>query len=514
MPSPCTSLPLLTGRITLSEALEEEDNILGKLTYPEKRLNFCSHLHVHAKEIETIVSHHLHVPGETCRVPWVDEWIHGSFNVCIPVYVNGEKSVIIRFPLPYKVGEATSPGNVEEKLRCEVATYAWVQSHCPSIPTAKLWGFGFPNGPIFTSLDRAPFLSRLTWYIRRSIRWMLGKPPPSGYVMHTHKLQFVPGYMLLDFVHGRMLSETWDTLREDDERRRTLYRHISQTMLSLARFHFPRIGSLTMDNHGVVGLRHRPLTLHLHQLENEGVPTDIPRDSTYTTSDGYARDLLACHDNRVRHQPNTILDYADGQSQLSALTMMRALLPHFTNRARRHGPFPLMLTDLHPSNIFVDEDWRVTCFIDLEWACSRPAEMLHPPHWLTGRAIDQLSAAHLDAYSERHDEFMAVFEKEERARGHGDAALAEIMRTGWKTGTFWYFSALDSVNGLYNLFLQHIQPIYGEAAMKDWKDFERVVAPYWTADSLEFIDQKVRERELYLEQVKEAFRRSGEGEST
>jgi hypothetical protein len=32
----------------------------------------------------------------------------------------------------------------------------------------------------------------------------------------------------------------------------------------------------------------------------------------------------------------------------------------------RHGPFPLQLTDLHASNIFVDEDWNITCLIDLE----------------------------------------------------------------------------------------------------------------------------------------------------
>lgn len=145
--SPFTSLPLLAGRITLSEALDEEDDILRKLTYPEKRLDFCSYLHAHAKELETIVSHHLHISRETCRAPYVDEWMHGSFNVCIPIYVNGEKRVIIRFPLPYKIGEPTSPGNAEEKLRCEAATYAWMQSHCPLIPIPRLWGFGFPNGP-------------------------------------------------------------------------------------------------------------------------------------------------------------------------------------------------------------------------------------------------------------------------------------------------------------------------------------------------------------------------------
>lgn len=145
--SPSITLPLLTGKITLSEALDEEDDILEKLSYPEKRLNFCNYLHAHANEIESIVSHHLSISRDLCRAPWVNEWIHGSFNVCVPIYVNDEKKVIIRFPLPYKIGESAYPGNAEEKLRCEVATYAWIQSHCPSIPIPGLWGFGFPSGP-------------------------------------------------------------------------------------------------------------------------------------------------------------------------------------------------------------------------------------------------------------------------------------------------------------------------------------------------------------------------------
>lgn len=184
---------------------------------------------------------------------------------------------------------------------------------------------------------------------------------------------------------------------------------------------------------------------------------------------------------------------------------MRALLPHFINREPRHRSFILMLTDLHPSNIFVNDDWHVTCLIDLEWACSRPVEMLHPPYWLTNLAIDQITGEDLVAYGERHKEFMSAFDVEEKAHG-SDTRYADIMRAGWKTGNFWYFSAVESFSGLYNLFLQHIQPIYGTTAVRDWKEFERVVAPYWAPGSSEFISNKVKEREHYLEQIKEVFR--------
>lgn len=131
--------------------------------------------------------------------------------------------------------------------------------------------------------------------------------------------------------------------------------------------------------------------------------------------------------------------------------------------------------------------------------------MLHPPYWLTNLAIDQITGEDLVAYGERHKEFMSAFDVEEKAHG-SDTRYADIMRAGWKTGNFWYFSAVESFSGLYNLFLQHIQPIYGTTAVRDWKEFERVVAPYWAPGSSEFISNKVKEREHYLEQIKEVFR--------
>ena len=45
---------------------------------------------------------------------------------------------------------------------------------------------------------------------------------------------------------------------------------------------------------------------------------------------------------------------------------MKALLPYFSNKELREGPFLYRLTDLHPSNIFVDSDWNVKFVIDLE----------------------------------------------------------------------------------------------------------------------------------------------------
>lgn len=520
-----TTLPLLAGKITLSDALEDENDILEQLSYPAKRSDFYADLVTHSDDIKDIVSHHLGVSGASCQVPAVEEWIHGSFNVCIPIYVNEEKKAIIRFPLPYKVGESTHQGNAEEKIRCEVATYAWMQTNCPSIPIPTLWGFGFPGGPSFTLLSQAPLFSRLGWYIRSFVSWMLGNPARSGYALHSHGQKLTSGYLLLDYVQdGQMLSETWDSGRDDKTRRAALFGGLARIILTLAKVPLPRIGSLTMDNKGVVTLTNRPLKRQLHQLENLGISTDIPRDKTYISNDTYLLDLLACHDKRVRGHPNSIIDEDDGHSLLSALTIMRALVPQFTDQERRHGPFSLMLTDLHQSNIFVDDDWNVKSLIDLEWTCSQPTEMLRFPHWLSGRTMVEVTDEALVTYNERYEEFLTILESEQTTSGtqsdtetetevetektqkdENVTPFAEIMRAGWDSGNVWYFNALESFSGIYNLFIQHVQPEYGEEAVESWKDFQQSTWPYWAPGSRQFIAGKMQQKQQYLDQVRRAF---------
>ena len=144
-----TTLRTLDGEITLDAALEEEQDMLRRLTYFDKRINFLVYLLDHSAEIEAVVSYHLGLSESgSCNLAPLDDWIHGSFNMCLPVYVKNwgkcpEKRVMMRFPLPYKVGEEDFSGNAEEKLRCEAATYVWIQGNCPDIPIPKLLGFAF-----------------------------------------------------------------------------------------------------------------------------------------------------------------------------------------------------------------------------------------------------------------------------------------------------------------------------------------------------------------------------------
>ena len=165
---------------------------------------------------------------------------------------------------------------------------------------------------------------------------------------------------------GAMLSKSWGEHRHDSSRRSNLFHGLARIVLSLGKPRLPRIGSFTLDNRGIISLTNRPLTLRLQALENEGIGTDISRDYTYSAVDLYLLDFLKCHNNRIYQQPNSVHDQDDGQQQVAALTMMKALIRHFVNRDLRHGQFIFTLTDMHQSNIFVDDQWNITSLIDLE----------------------------------------------------------------------------------------------------------------------------------------------------
>jgi len=79
------------------------------------------------------------------------------------------------------------------------------------------------------------------------------------------------------------------------------------------------------------------------------------------------------------------------------------------------------------------------------------------------------------------------------------------MRRGWTTGNFWYFYALDNPKGLYNIFLQHIQPMFTELDDKGIVEFERTLAPYWSVDGLKIIAAKIKDKEVYDDQLRRAF---------
>ncbi|BDD60167.1 hypothetical protein MAP00_005321 [Monascus purpureus] len=445
---------------------------------------------------------------------------------------------MFRLPLPYRVGDAFRPGNGDEKVRCEAGTYAWLEENCPDVPIPRFYGFGVSTGETFTRIENLSVFVRWYQYLRHWILSLLGYSLPSFYVRRRRPPKrkskghnpFRTAYMLIEYIEetrGRMLSETWLKGQQatDPVLRANLFRSISQILLSISRIPLPRIGSFVIDNGGYLRLTNRPLTIELQELENEEIPTDISRDYTYSTVDSYAMDMLGIHNNRIRYQPNAINHVADGAYQIGVLTGMRTVMPTLFKRELRRGPFVFTFTDMHRSNIFVDDKWHITCLVDLEWACSRPIEMLQPPEWLTDKAVDIL-AKESDEYNKLRVEFMRILAAEEEACGKrqcrwdvlGDGTkLSTLMENGWELGTFWYCLALASPTSVFAIFDKQIrhryrvheprqqqqQPMEGDDEEEDL--FDRVMPWYWSQDSRYVLKQKLSDKRDYDRRLKEAF---------
>jgi hypothetical protein len=133
--------------ITYESARKKDVNIINEATYPEARRQFFQKLLDQRATIQALVRHHLRLRDEdACIVQ--DQWIRGSFNVCIPVEVRSagfNKNLIFRCPMPHKLAEARYPGTIDEKLSSEVGTYVWMQEHCPDILIPQLYSFGFSD---------------------------------------------------------------------------------------------------------------------------------------------------------------------------------------------------------------------------------------------------------------------------------------------------------------------------------------------------------------------------------
>ncbi|KAJ5720932.1 uncharacterized protein N7483_008866 [Penicillium malachiteum] len=478
---------LLQREVTYEDVKDEEFNILHQLDFYGQQLQFFTRLWDKRDWMKTVVAHHLNLATPSmCEVSKVEDWLYGSFNVCVPININRDQTsrVLLRFPLPYRVGEALNPGNGDEKIRCEAATYAWLQENCPEIPITQLYGFSLSSGEVYRNTISIDGLTGIN-----------------------------TGYLLVDFVDkakGQMLSTTWSNGRHDPMLQTNLFRDLSRIFLSLFRSPLPRIGSLMIDNQGFLHVANRPLSVQIQQLENEGISTDISRDYTYSTVDSYLTDLLGVHDNRFRFQPNAVNHLGDCAYQLSILTAMRTVFQSIFSRTFRRGPFILSFTDLHQSNILVDDKWQIKCIVDLEWACSRPIEMVIPPYWLTDKGVDEIIP---EEYNSVRQKFMEALVSEERnpvfnttIKHEHDSSplrLSEIMNKTWESGAFWYTIGISSPSGLFNIFNHHIKPLF---CAKEYDEDFGVVMPFFFEKNVGVIAaRKLADKGKYDEDLKRAF---------
>ncbi|KAH8593123.1 hypothetical protein B0O99DRAFT_653521 [Bisporella sp. PMI_857] len=382
-----------------------------------------------------LAKHHLGLGDrDICIVANSRQWMRGSFNVCIPVEVQSPSScwkLALRCAMPYKLAESENPGSVDEKMGCEVRAYAWMQEKCPDIRIPHLYGFGSSDHRHFTHEAHHPLYVRFARYLWRLLRSLPPKHSPST------------------------------------------------NALSLARIPQPRIGSFRFHDNGTITLTNRPLTCSIIVLENDGTPRTIPRNNTYPSTEPFIADLFTFHDKRFLSHPNAIFDEKDCHSEMAAKAMLRALAHRYVPQDQWNGPFFLQLDDLHASNIFIDDDWNVTCFIDLEWVCALPVENLSI-----------------------REEFMNIFEEEERkvVAEHG-FSLAQIMRETWESGGMWFWLSIMTTNAMYYLFTYHICPRISSPVFKE----EEFLSKFWSEDAAKVVKTKIEEYHVYETELKQIF---------
>lgn len=309
-----------------------------------------------------------------------------------------------------------------------------------------------------------------------------------------------------------MLSNTLNVHREDPTRKQNLFRGMARLILSLARIPQPRIGSFRFHNDGTVTLTNRPLSCTTVILENDGVPRIMERNDTYTCTEAYVSDMLTLHDNRFFSQPNAVHDKEDCRLQMAVKALLRTVSHRFFKRELRNGPFLLMLTDLHASNLFVDDEWNITCLVDLEWVCSLPAEMFAAPYWLTGLAIDEV-VEKLDEFNEVREEFMNAFEEEELKFAAGkehNISLSKVMHDMWDSKGVWFCHCLTSVNAMYALFEDHICPRFSSELSSE---MEETMSQFWCEAAGDVVAKKVADNEKYNGELKSLFDGKGAAEA-
>lgn len=141
-------------RRTLESVLEDESDVLHRLTYTTALTTLKTYVVEMQETILQTVAKHVDVSPAACQ--FEGDLTLGGFNMCIPVSIRAGdchvKKVMFRVPLHHKVGETLYPGNVDEKLRTEAAIYILIREKWPDFPITELLGFGLTNGDAVSGL--------------------------------------------------------------------------------------------------------------------------------------------------------------------------------------------------------------------------------------------------------------------------------------------------------------------------------------------------------------------------
>ncbi|WXC50847.1 hypothetical protein QX201_010548 [Fusarium graminearum] len=492
---------------------ETEINLVHQFKHQDVSERFKFELWQKRDSIAALIRHHLQLhAGDTCIVLPHEKWIHGCFNVCVQAQVtagNSTKKFIFRCPIPPHAGQQYS-GIIDEKVGCEVATYIWMQQHCPEIRIPDLFAFGFTDDSSFIHIQQTSIFTGLWRKAWKCIYQCLRYPVLSDYVRDKAAPAVGTAYMLLEYIGpetGEMLSLTWFDHWSDTARRKNLFAGMSRIMLSLARVPQQKIGSFrfnTLDC--TIALSNRPLMCSLAIFEQQGTPRTIRQDQVYQNTDSFVSDMLTLHDNHLIHNPHAVRDEEDAEERITLRTLLRVLAHFFVLPERRSGPYLLQLTDFHQSNIFVDKEWNVTCMIDLEWICALPVEMMRVPFWLTNRRFERI-VDHYEDFDDARKEFLSSMDQElEHVEVEHDIQITRTMRQSWDSKGVWYWACIESTNGWLFVLEDHIIPMF--SSVKGLVDDLKQMYFFWQKDARKHIETKAADERRYQLKLRSLFQSS------
>ncbi|KAG5981690.1 hypothetical protein E4U55_002671 [Claviceps digitariae] len=506
--------PNLAGPLTSEKAKAQDFSVHHRRNHIALMEELYISLWKQRNTIVSIIRTQLRLENEAnCVVAFPQDWIRGKFNVCIPVEVDSRQfrgKFIMRCPLPFAVAETIYPGSIEEKLRGEIGAYVWMQQHCPDIRIPHLCGFSI-SGRHFVHEPQLPWYSRIP---RVMTRWLVSLLPYPRLFHHPTRSRYTPKqisarlptqYMLLEYIGpevGEILSNTWDVHRNDPSRRKRLFHGLARIIVSLSRVPQSRIGSFEFRDDCTVTLTNRPVFAATVLMENGGARRSIAARETYSSTEPFVADMMTLHDNNFYDNPTAVADEDECRSQMAVRALLRTISHHYISKESRNGPFLPQLTDMHQSNIFVAEDWEVTCLVDLEWLCALPPEALSAPLWLTGQdltdLVDDDECQNLTEYNSIRQEFMQALIQEE-SKTKLAWPLTSIMEVMWQSSGTWFWYALKSVNGAYFLLDDHLCPRFSSSYLSD--SIVDVFSQFWREGASKTIAKKIADFNKYEEDL-------------
>ncbi|CAK7210072.1 hypothetical protein SCUCBS95973_000668 [Sporothrix curviconia] len=541
------NLFLANGKsITREEALDRKINVVAQFTQ-YKAVADLKRVWDHQDDWCTLVAAHVGVQPGRIQMSHPPAWKRGTFNLVVPMLLKGDgvpPQVLLRVPMPAKIGEKQHQGSVADKLRCEAASYIWMQRHCPDIRIPHLYGFGIPgvDGGHFTHASRLPILRRALLYVRQCTASILHRPVPSDYLpiaappqKSTEPPLADTGYLLLENLdevrfgkqipyvlpRGRSLHELY---AEEPEKTANLCRGLARVMLALARVPQPRIGAFRFSPaDGTILLDGRPTTCSMAILESEGAQRRIGLDTTYACVDRYVADMLGFRASVFCDDPNAAVDAEEAKAQMADLVFLRAVTHHFVSgyygrddRDDRNGPFVLHLSDDNAGNVLVDDDWHVTGLFDLEWLFAAPVGALSAPWWLTWQAVDDVAkpgSAGYDAYCASRRIFMDILRDEEEKVNDKTttaplaplAPLSAALDASWDSERTWLYVALTSVDALGHVVRRRLRPLFVGAGGSADSTCYAALYELWSTSAAAVVAQKLRDREQYEAVIERLF---------